>query len=241
VNLFQLLVIKTSLSTPSACKMLSIMCSCLDFVDPTKKYYNCKLLDSYEVDYFGNLGSNWDLSLNMIGYNTKTITPIAYIDLDSSATQVCIRLNTRPHVNLDLLLQAWLYWHQNGPNATDNVLVLAFPGTDVVDDLQEDVATSNDTATETLGDIDTSPSHTELLVDKTKNKWKVHKGYKEAYLSIRETLLDIVYSITNWSKDWLIIVTGHSLGGSLAGIAAYDMANLKYTILVLIVWSLLFA
>lgn len=131
--------------------------------------------------------------------------------------------------SLTLCDQAWFYW-----NKQEHILVLAFPGADTFEEMAEDAATSNDTEIETLGGVDSKPANWNLAVDKTKNNWKVHRGYKEAYLSIRNTLLDIVYSVTKWSEDWSIIVAGHSDGGSLAALAAYDIATKKYTILVLI-------
>lgn len=54
---------------------------------------------------------------------------------------------------------------------------------------------------------------------------QVHLGFKRAYSSIREALLEGIYSTTGWSDDWLIIVTGHSLGGSIATLASYELAN----------------
>lgn len=137
---------------------------------------------------------------------------------------------------LILCYQAWFYW-----NEAEKVLVLAFPGTETIEEMAEDAATGNNAATEKLGDIASEVSHPKLEVDIENSTSKVHKGYKDAYLSIRDILLDIVYSVTKWSKDWLIIVTGHSDGGSIAALAAYDIATKKYMMLALIVWTLLFA
>jgi len=38
-------------------------------------------------------------------------------------------------------------------------------------------------------------------------------------------LLEGIYSTTGWSDDWLIVVIGHSLGGAVATLAAYELAN----------------
>lgn len=59
----------------------------------------------------------------------------------------------------------------------------------------------------------------------TESNSQVHLGFKRAYSSMREALLEGVYSTTGWSDDWLIIVTGHSLGGSLSTLASYELAN----------------
>jgi len=104
-----------------------------------------------------------------------------------------------------------------------NVLVLAFPATDPFE--MKDHATNLKTNAVTLG---------EMVADRFSLKPKqqftacdalVHQGYKEAYLSIRDILLETIYSVSGWNKDWLIIATGHSLGGSLSALSAYEIAN----------------
>jgi len=62
---------------------------------------------------------------------------------------------------------------------------------------------------------------------KLKKGIRVHSGFKAAYESVWESLMTVVNSITNWSADWTIYVTGHSLGGAIATLCAFEYANRK--------------
>ena len=53
----------------------------------------------------------------------------------------------------------------------------------------------------------------------------VHRGFLEAYDSVRATLFSLAEKITSKSSDWTIYLTGHSLGGALATLCAYEMAR----------------
>ncbi|MHA2276927.1 MAG: lipase family protein [Candidatus Kariarchaeaceae archaeon] len=55
-------------------------------------------------------------------------------------------------------------------------------------------------------------------------KAKAHEGFFRSYLSIREELMELVNSQLK-EKEYDIYLTGHSLGGSLATIAALDFAR----------------
>ena len=55
----------------------------------------------------------------------------------------------------------------------------------------------------------------------------VHGGYLECYNSVREDLLQLIYDITGWHANWNIMVTGHSLGGAVSTLAAFEFANRK--------------
>lgn len=55
----------------------------------------------------------------------------------------------------------------------------------------------------------------------------VHAGFRNAYDSIRESILRIVYDVTGWDKSWTVCVCGHSLGGALATLCAFEIANRK--------------
>jgi len=56
---------------------------------------------------------------------------------------------------------------------------------------------------------------------------KVHLGFRRAYDSVREPVLQILYDITKWRSDWTVTTCGHSLGGALASICAFEIANRK--------------
>ena len=55
----------------------------------------------------------------------------------------------------------------------------------------------------------------------------VHSGFLQAYESVREVLLQVIYDITEWKADWNICLTGHSLGGALATLCAFESCNRK--------------
>jgi len=57
------------------------------------------------------------------------------------------------------------------------------------------------------------------------SKIEVHKGFRIAYASIREILMESILSISDWSSDWLVVATGHSLGGSLCTLTSFEIAN----------------
>eukprot|EP00210_Caulerpa_lentillifera_P003792 g3622.t1 len=55
---------------------------------------------------------------------------------------------------------------------------------------------------------------------------RVHRGFFTGYLSVREIVLETVYQMTEqWNSDWSIVVTGHSLGASLAILCGVELAN----------------
>ena len=55
----------------------------------------------------------------------------------------------------------------------------------------------------------------------------VHSGFLKGYESVREALLQVIYDITEWTEGWNICVTGHSLGGALATLCAFELCNRK--------------
>jgi len=56
----------------------------------------------------------------------------------------------------------------------------------------------------------------------------VHSGFLSAYDSIKVKVLNLVDTLTADASEehpWQIFVTGHSLGGALATLCAYDLAG----------------
>lgn len=53
----------------------------------------------------------------------------------------------------------------------------------------------------------------------------VHRGFLEAYDSVKVRVGQLVDALVGDGKDWKVLVTGHSLGGALATLAAYDLAT----------------
>ncbi|EFJ45180.1 hypothetical protein VOLCADRAFT_94625, partial [Volvox carteri f. nagariensis] len=59
-------------------------------------------------------------------------------------------------------------------------------------------------------------------------RFMVHKGFLSAYDSVRRTVFTLLDEITgagDKGDNWRVLVTGHSLGGALATLAAYELAE----------------
>jgi len=55
---------------------------------------------------------------------------------------------------------------------------------------------------------------------------RVHRGFFTGYLSIRDTVLETVFHMTKgWNSEWSVVVTGHSLGASIAILCGTELAN----------------
>ncbi|CAL8471597.1 g11139 [Coccomyxa elongata] len=57
----------------------------------------------------------------------------------------------------------------------------------------------------------------------------VHEGFLRAYDSVRTRVLGVVDEVLTGSEDsWHVYVTGHSLGGALATLCSFELANRRY-------------
>ena len=54
----------------------------------------------------------------------------------------------------------------------------------------------------------------------------VHRGFNDLYSSMRQQLIKIVYSLYNSGEINRVVMTGHSLGASMALLAAYDISKI---------------
>lgn len=117
--------------------------------------------------------------------------------------------------------QAWVWWNQE-----DREVIFAFRGTEQTQwkDLLTDVKVlPTSVNAEGVTDIHLFANDSEVMV---------HNGFLTAYLSVRSALLGQLKQIcgTNGgsaAEPWTIYVTGHSLGGALATIFAYDCSDLN--------------
>lgn len=58
----------------------------------------------------------------------------------------------------------------------------------------------------------------------------VHSGFLGAYDSVKNKVFRIVDQVTasrSAEEPWVVFITGHSLGGALATLAAYDVSRRK--------------
>lgn len=148
---------------------------------------------------------SWSELALMTDVGHVSVEPVAYVEAPSTDTQAWV------HVNIQA-----------------KVVCVAFRGTET-NKLQD-----------VLADLNAIPSA--LTVNMSSDKYamkptpeyldtdiRLHAGFMRAYNSIRESILRVIYDLTGWEEKWTVCITGHSLGGALATICAFECANRRFT------------
>lgn len=119
-------------------------------------------------------------------------------------------------------MQAWIH-----VNRESNLVVVAFRGTEInqLKDLYTDLNCFPGRLTGPMLSARYQIKPTEILNNK---RIRLHSGFRDAYESVRESVLRIVYDITSWDDSWTVCLTGHSLGGALATICAFEISHRVY-------------
>lgn len=61
--------------------------------------------------------------------------------------------------------------------------------------------------------------------------FQVHGGFQRAYDAVHLRVLTLVEELTSAGNEpWEVYVTGHSLGGALATLCAYELATRRYLV-----------
>lgn len=194
----------------------------------TAALHTAQKIDLWEMAHV-NACSPRPLNLMMSGCAATPTLQDDGIDLSNSATTfqwVALASNERTGAQLD----AWrIDINQNSlEKKSENILVVAFRGTrlntiiDLLTDiqLQQKMVSCSDFVCKLRDD----------LYDGSEDEIMVHSGFLKAYSSIRSSLLQLIAINSDVDRIWL---TGHSLGGALATLAAVDIGSIMQSQLVI--------
>eukprot|EP00210_Caulerpa_lentillifera_P002839 g2713.t1 len=154
-------------------------------------------LDNFQID---NTTCDWETLYDKMEKGVIAMNPFVYIDSEPTSTQ------------------AWVF-----TNIEKKVLVVSFKGTDLCE--HRDLLTDASVMAQPIQSIFSKDYVLKQKKTVFVKDCAVHHGFLTAYASVHENLLETIYSITDWSEDWLVVITGHSLGAALASLCAFEVSN----------------